>query len=332
MNNPLPLSKLSTTYVECLDNIKDDLVAFLKNNYLHNQMVDMAEIERQHVYGRSQFFINTILPWVNAVHPLHDLDIVEIGPGTGSISAPLGFVARSVASYDISHISAGVAKFRCERLGLSNVTINIDSPENLLGKLKKDHETKRPSLVVLFATLEHMKIGERIETIRTCWDILADDGLLLVADTPNRLSYLHGHTSRYPFFDMVPDELMVNYSDKSPNKAFADAVGRWREDQMPMPKISERLDRWGRGVSFHEFEVAIGQPVSDKIVGSGLDRGLVKSMPLLREEILLMRFMNTYLPDMSLSFGRASLYFVLKKGVCWIPWEESFTRQILNVS
>ena len=136
-------------------------------------------------------------------------------------------------------------------MGVGNATIATDPPDELLQKVKDDHRSQKASAVLMFAVLEHMKIEERLNSLQTCWDCLADGGVLIVGDTPNRLVYRHGHTSRYPFFDMTPDTLMLKYANRFPNPAFVSSIKMWQENNLPSDEIEDRIDRWGRGVIFH---------------------------------------------------------------------------------
>ena len=65
-----------------------------------------------------------------------------------------------------------------------------------------------------------------------------------------------------PFYDWLPDELAFYYSKFSKRNNFKDLYRELNEDHMI------NFLRWGRGASYHEFEVSIA-PLQDlNIVGS----------------------------------------------------------------
>src|SRR5690606_19591831 len=150
----------------------------------------------------------------------------------------------------------------------------------------------------------------RLETLSTCWRLLKPGGVLVVADTPNRLVYINYHTSYLPFFDMLPDELACHYLRRSPRAGFRDsmikALERSREH------ATDVLDRWGRGVSYHEFEQALGD-LSGLVVGDGFDPIILNVKPLAFEEELLARFMLHHGVEAPIGFARRSIDVILRK-------------------
>ena len=323
-------------YFEKLESIRDTLAAYLLNHFapLAAQRSDPKAL-RDHIEGRSRFFLNTVLPWIEQFGALKALDFVEFGPGTGSTTAPLAMAAKSVTAYDISEVSAGVARERLRLMGIENATVTIAKSANLLSGIRRSHGEKPVGAVMMFAVLEHMTVQERIETLRTAWEILKEGGLLVVGDTPNRLVYQHGHTSRFPFFDMVPDELITRYSERFENDALKRAIAEWRAAGKSEPEIGQHIDRWGRGVSFHEFEIALGSDLEMKVVADGFESIITNPIPVTRIEAHLMRYMNDTLPEMPLGFCRASLYLILRKNsTARRPakrWDESLVRSLLGM-
>ena len=314
MHTDSDIIKLRDHYAEAMDQNKQALVDFLHQDYLPNQLGDVGKEKNLdlHIYGRSFFFFNSVLPWMNDFFDLSATSFIEIGPGTGTSTAPLGLVAKSVHAYDISYKSANVGRFRCELLGLDNVHFNISQPDKSLGDLHANHRDRKVDAVLLFAVLEHMPVEERLETLSTVWDVIADNGYLIVGDTPNRLTYYHGHTSRMPFFDMVPGELTRRLLEQAGNQNFSDTLRKWVADGMSPEDMEKRIDRWGRGVSFHEFQVALG-PLNTYTLAEGLERRIVRPIPITKEEKLLMEYLNHRYPEIPLGFGRQSLYLIFQK-------------------
>ena len=78
----------------------------------------------------------------------------------------------------------------------------------------------------------------------------------------NRLWHFDHHTSFLPYFHWLPDDLAFAYSRMSPRANFRE---RYRE-----PDAASRLHflRRGRGVSYHEFELALAPVPQLEIVSS----------------------------------------------------------------
>ena len=101
--------------------------------------------------------------------------------------------------------------------------------------------------------LEHLTIPERLEALRVARDVVRDDGVIVVVETPNRLVDIDTHTSLLPFFDQLPVELALEYADRSPRLEFRDDIAAARASEPDGG--ATRLARWATGASFHEFEL-----------------------------------------------------------------------------
>ena len=119
-------------------------------------------------------------------------------------------------------------------------------------------------LIVYWASLEHMTRDERDVSLRAAWHLLAPGGRLAVHEAPNRLWYHDSHTSFLPFFYWLPDDLAVAYAQQSPRRILRefDDVAEVTPDHL----LS--LTRHGRGVSFHDLEVALGATASQRVVSA----------------------------------------------------------------
>jgi hypothetical protein len=76
------------------------------------------------------------------------------------------------------------------------------------------------------------------------------------------LWFYDGHTSLLPFFHWLPDELAFQYAPMSPRENFRERFTDYATQREPFL-------RTGRGMSFHEFELAI-RPAKDLDVVSSL--------------------------------------------------------------
>ncbi len=247
----------------------------------------------RHSYMRHDSAVTYIVPWVNQVIPLEGASIVEIGCGTGSSTAAFAPFARSVHGYDISPSSIAAAKVRLDAHGLADrVNLVVSAPAELLSTVERQHRAAPVDIVLLFALLEHQTIDERIETLRLAERIVKPGGVVVITETPNRLTYFDRHTSQLPFFHMLPIELQLLYADRSPRSGFADNIAAHKERQPGDGALRELMIRWGQSVSFHDFEVAIGD-VNDRIVSSGHHPNLMKLRPERPEEAPLRDFLRS---------------------------------------
>ena len=163
---------------------------------------------------------------------------------------------------------------------------------------------------LMYAVLEHMTIAERLRYLRTCWDLLRPGGVIVIGDTPNRLTFHTRHTSGIPFYDWLPNRIAVEYASRSPRKRFRDLMQAAASESRK--QAVEMLDRWGRGVSFHEFELVLGD-LQGLIIGDGFDEEVLANEPLeYDEELLVSYFVHANIP-LPLGFARRNLALILRK-------------------
>jgi len=197
-----------------------------------------------------------VVPWLAGLRPIEGARILEVGCGEGASSLALAEQGAVLTVVDISHDFVTGTIERCATAGyeVTGVRANADQLE---GSVKSEDV----GWVVYWAVLEHMTVGERVQSLRQAWAMLPPGGLLSVIETPNRLWFFDSHTSDLPFFMWLPDELAFEFSASSTRPGFG---GRYQERT-----DAEMLhfQRRGRGVSFHEFEVAIGPAADLDVVG-----------------------------------------------------------------
>jgi 2-polyprenyl-3-methyl-5-hydroxy-6-metoxy-1,4-benzoquinol methylase len=201
-----------------------------------------------HLYHRLAADRSIIIPWLAGALSLEGTTILEIGAGTGSSTVALAEQGARVTAVDVNARHLKVAKARCAALGLEAefVSSNGSDVHEILGGRLFD-------MVVFFATLEHMTYEERLQAITNTFELVRPGGFWCVVEAPNRLWHFDSHTSGLPFFMWLPDELAMQYRRFSERVEFA-------EDDLSVqgtaPEVA--LARWGRGVSYHEFELALG--------------------------------------------------------------------------
>jgi len=208
-----------------------------------------------HLFGRLEKFRQTVIPWLDDAKPLLGATVLEIGCGTGTLTVALAEQGAIVSGVDIDEESIAVAKDRCTAYGLE-VDFNKANATDLRQLFPKRHF----DFIVFSATLEHMTNDERIVAMKETWNMLSKGSLWCVLHTPNRLWHFDGHTSLLPFYMWLPDALAFKYSKFSPRKPFCESYRKCTDDAM----LSFR--RHGRGVSFHEFDIAIKKTEELKII------------------------------------------------------------------
>ncbi len=166
--------------------------------------------------------------------------------------------------------------------------------------------------IIFWAVLEHMTIDERLGAIRSGWSRLGSGGLFTVVETPNRLWPLDGHTSLLPYFSWLPYELAYRYSTRSDRAGFGDRYTDGEGAEM------EHFLRRGHGVSFHEFDLALGDhrqlPVASYLQGYWRRRDPVRAVtwPLSRAG-RTERVLASYASGTDHAWFQPFLYLTLRK-------------------
>jgi len=201
-----------------------------------------------HLTGRLAEFRATCILWLASVVGLRGNRVLEIGCGTGSSTVALLEQGAHVLAVDVEEQSLPIAELRCRLHGVNDVRFLAANAADL------DRVTEqRFDIVVFFAALEHMTYAERISALRAAWGLLEVNGYLCIIETPNRLWYFDPHTTLTNFFHWLPDPVACAYSRFVPRKGFRESLGDGELDA----ETAIRLARWGRGVSYHEIEIAI---------------------------------------------------------------------------
>jgi 2-polyprenyl-3-methyl-5-hydroxy-6-metoxy-1,4-benzoquinol methylase len=209
-----------------------------------------------HLFQRLDGKRKSIIPWLNSNKPLKDLKILEIGCGTGSITVALAEQGANVTAIDVNESSILVAKDRCRIYGLEAEFVIANASD-----VYKTFENRAFELIIFYASLEHMTLEERLLALSAAWGMLSKGGLLCIAETPNRLWYFDIHTSLLPFYFWLPDDLAFQYSKYSPRNGFNTFFISSQKNE-----LWNDFFRWGRGVSFHEFDLAIGKSEELRII------------------------------------------------------------------
>ena len=255
-----------------------------------------------HMSGRLDSDRRFVIPWLAAVRPIAAAKILEIGSGTGSSTVALAEQGAIVTGIDIDEPALEVARERCAAHGVS-ADIQAANAATDLGRFGPQ------DFVIYFATVEHMTIDERLESFAQAWSLLEPGGLLAIIETPNRLWWFDQHTAQLPFFHWLPDELAFAYSRFSPRGTF-NSLYRDRCD-----KTLEHFRRRGRGVSYHELELAIAPVEKLDVVSSLLEhfgwRRTAFRTP--RSTARYKRFLRSLRPDLHPGWFDQDLDLIIRK-------------------
>lgn len=214
-----------------------------------------------HLTRRLESDRRLVIPWLASMLPLDGARVLEVGCGTGSSTVALAEQGAAVTGIDPDGTALVSAGQRLSAYGLEAVLLETGA-DSLQGL----RESARFDLVIFWACLEHMTLEARLSSMRLTWGMLPPGGLWCAIETPNRLWHTDPHTSLLPFFHWLPDDLAVLYACRSPRKDFRERFS------VSLGTEEDRADlaMWGRGVSFHEFELAIG-PLAELDIAGCLD-------------------------------------------------------------
>ena len=229
-----------------------ELEISIENNYLSrgssriNLTIEEYKAAKEgQLTSRLAYNRNRIIPWLNKIKPLEGSTILEIGCGTGISTLAMSEQGACVTGIDVDQGALNVAQDRLRIANIKTTFHNINGNEII--KFKNTHF----DFIIFYACLEHMTVEERISSLKQAWEMLSSGSLLVVLETPNRLWYYDSHTAGLPFFDWLPDDLAFYYSRFSNRSDFKGVYREIDDDNM------QSFKRWGRGVSYHEFELAI---------------------------------------------------------------------------
>lgn len=203
---------------------------------------------------------HVIVPWIDAALPLEGARVLEIGCGTGESTVTLAEQGAKVTGIDVDPDALAVGRERVKRYGLEAELILANAAEATQRLAGRQFD-----IVIFFASLEHMTLDEKFAAMAGTWALLRPGGIWLVIEAPNRLWFWDGHSSFENFYNWLPDELASRWAHRSRRQAFADAFPK---DKSLNPEF---LARWGRGTSFHEFDLVFGDAKKLDVVSNKTD-------------------------------------------------------------
>jgi SAM-dependent methyltransferase len=245
------------------------------------------------------------VPWVNQVLPLEGSSVLEYGCGNGPVTAAFAPGTARYVGIDIDEDAVGFARRRLADSGLQP-TFLVAPPDEILERTAAFRG--EIDVFLCYAVLEHMSVDERLALLRLARDVVRPDGVIVVIETPNRLTPWDYHTSQLPFLNQLPDDLALAYVERSERKEIVDALGQARAHSPAAHR--EAFVRWGRGVSFHELELVFDD-FSSHVLASSWEPVLLSERPVYREEVALDRVLAAARPDIPPAFSRYWLDFIM---------------------
>lgn len=246
-----------------------------------------------------------LVPWVDNAYALEGRTILEYGCGNGPVTAAFSPRAGRYIGIDIDGPAVDVT---CRLLGEAGLhpELHVATPEDIFDVTAQFRG--EVDVFLCAAVLEHMSGDERLTLLRLAREVVRPDGIIVVFETPNRLTPWDYHTTLLPFVYQLPEEVALAYLDRSPRTEFVEAM----KAAAAAGKDAEREAwvRWGRGMSFHEFELVF-EDLPRHIVASSWDPILLGDRDVRREELALQRFLDDVRPDLPPAFSRYWLDFIL---------------------
>ena len=286
-----------------------ELEESLRLKYFARQRPEYLETERgrrdltDHLSTRLEITRTHVIPWLESVRPLHNARVLEIGSGTGSSVVALAERGARVVGVDIDEGALQVAQKRCALHGIEAELHLANATE----VARSFHNTSF-DLIIFYASLEHMVHEERLQSIADTWAMLRPGELWCVVETPNRLWHTDSHTAQLPFFHWLPDELAFKYARFSGRTNFREVYNELSDERLL------HFRRRGRGVSFHELQVALGSSDAFEVVSyknEFLERmGWARKAALSDSYVALLKEIA---PDVHVAFLQENLDIILRK-------------------
>ena len=248
----------------------------------------------------------SIIPWLRRHVQLEGARVVEYGCGDGQVSRSLAPHVRSLVGLDIDRAMVDWGRRQVEEAQIENVDLQFHPLESIVDVFKSFRGAV--DVVLLYAVLEHLTVAERLEVLQAGRELADPDGSIVVVESPNRLISLDSHSSHLPYLSWLPDELARRYADRSPRQDYREGLLAARAEGPEAE--ADWWVRFGRGVSFHEFELVFGDLRSHLLAGD-YETVMWPARPLQPEELPLAKDLGRQRPDLGPIWSRHWLDFVL---------------------
>jgi S-adenosylmethionine-dependent methyltransferase len=245
------------------------------------------------------------VPWIERVKPLKGARVLEFGSGQGACAAAWALAGATVTGFDIHADDTKIAREHAARLNV-RAEFHAGTFAELIARARV--LSGKIDVFMLYAVLEHMTVEERLMTLQAARITIAPDGIIVVAESPNRAHWFDHHTSMTPLFDQLPDELAFYEPIRRENMRanFVQAAA-----QAPNEGSLTRT-RLGRGIGHQEFERVFASLAPITALCNWEPEILTHSQGVEREHLALARFMERQLPDVPASFSRYYIDLIIR--------------------
>lgn len=266
-------------------------------------------------FGRMQMCQLNIVPWLNETIELSSANALEIGAGQGSLTAPLILAGANVTALDIDEAFLEALKVRTRMMGVQEPTCilaepdwAVECPKHILTSIQQ------ADVIIMYALLEHMMPVERVRLLQTLKKCCSPHCKIAIMEAPNRLAPWDWHTSLLAFADIVPDQLYQEVLLKSPKASVANTLGAPTSRMADVDEVG--LYRSGRGVSFHEFDAAVGIENID-VLSDGYHEYIRRTRdrfnkPSAKFEEALIEIFQAQTPPIPAAFARPSIDLIFR--------------------
>jgi hypothetical protein len=228
---------------------------------------------------------------------------------------------------DINSDHIGIARRMGDAAGHDHAEFHFHAPEEIVDALRA--HAGEIDIVLLYAVLEHLTVGERHAVLAAAREVARPDGVIVVIESPNRLVPFDHHSSFLPFITQLPDELALDYLHDARRPELRDEVLAVRDPALPAAEDDEALlalRRFGRGVSFHEFELAWGGRIDGYALATNWEPAVIPHREIHPGELALARTIARLRPDLDPCWSRQWIDVVLapdlplRRGPFHRPW------------
>ncbi len=269
--------------------------------------------------GRFDAAATHLIPWIEQVLPLAGKTVLEYGCGTGFVSRAFAARAAHHIGFDIDEAAVALARDVLAYAGLENSELHVSPPATIAREVERF--AGEVDVFLLYAVVEHLTVPERLAVLSLARRVVRRDGVIVVCEAPNRLIDFDHHTAQMPYFSQLPDDLALHYARRSDRPDFTSAMAQ--AGARGEPAARDALARWGRGVSYHEFELAFGD-LRRHVIASNYDPLLMGVRPVQPDEQRLARGLHEHRPDLAPVFGRYWLDLILSPIA--VPGPPAFIR------
>jgi hypothetical protein len=212
-----------------------------------------------------------LIPWIEQTVSLPGKTVLAYCCGDAAVSCAVAERAERVIALAGDSDALASARKHVEHRGLGNVEFELVPPASMTESVAERRGVV--DVFLLHGVLDHLTVTERLSLLRLTREAVRPDGVIVVSETPNRLTY-------------------------------SDRATEGREEAL------EAIARGGTGVSFHEFEVVFGD-LTRHVIASNYDEILFPERPVEPEEVVLARFLERCRPDLAPVWSRSWLDLIL---------------------